>query len=669
MSTRLPSVPLDDRDFQDLVNEARLRIAQSCPEWTEHNVSDPGVTLIELFAWMTEMVIYRLNRIPDKLHVALMELLGIALEPATAARADLRFRLAAPPTQAVFIPASSTEVSTQRTPGEDPVVFQTVEDFTIPALRPGNYVVQRGSAAKDVGVAAGVAKPKGPDQLPFGMPPTVGDALYLGFAESLAQLVVRVDVDCSQARGAGVDPEDPPLKWEVSSGDGPGGYALAEVMVDTTGGFNYGSGVVELQVPSSHEPTTVAGTRAYWLRCRLDDTTRQGAPAATFSNPPEIYSITAAPLGALVPAAHSVRIDDEQIGESDGTPGQAFRLRNAPVLALEGDEGLEVLEPESTTWRAWELREAFAESGPADPHYTLDLASGEIQFGPAIRTGDGAWRQYGMVPPKGSRLRMAGYRHGGGRRGNVAAGALNVLKSAIPTVSAVVNPQPAAGGVDPESLEGARQRAAMEIRTRYRAVTGEDFEFLCGEASPRVARAVCVEPPDTVGVARLHLVPRIEPADRLLTLDELTPDEELFGQVAAYLDQRRLIGTRVELLPARYRGVSVVVNLQAGLRAAPRRVEEGVAPALYPYLNPLVGGAMEGEGTGWEFGRALNQGELYGVIHQVEGVDFVKILRVYETDLQSGEQQPKQAGSHIPLEPDELVASGRHLVRAEHAEL
>jgi hypothetical protein len=178
-----------------------------------------------------------------------------------------------------------------------------------------------------------------------------------------------------------------------------------------------------------------------------------------------------------------------------------------------------------------------------------------------------------------------------------------------------------------------------------------------------------VEPPDTVGVARIHLVPRIEPADRLLTLDELTPDEELFGQVAAYLDERRLIGTRVELLPARYRGVSIVVNLQASLRADPRRVEEDVTQALYTYLNPLVGGAMEGEGTGWEFGRALNQGELYGVIHKVEGVDFVKILRVYETDLKSGEQQPKQAGSHIPLEADELIASGRHLVRAEHQEL
>ena len=59
---RLADITLDDRTFQDLVNEARLRITQRCPEWNEHNVSDPGITLIELFAWMTESTIYRLNR-------------------------------------------------------------------------------------------------------------------------------------------------------------------------------------------------------------------------------------------------------------------------------------------------------------------------------------------------------------------------------------------------------------------------------------------------------------------------------------------------------------------------------------------------------------------------------------------------------------------------------
>src|SRR5207237_9166384 len=52
---RLPEIQLDDRRFQDLVSEARVRIARTCPEWTEHTVSDPGITLTELFAWLTEM--------------------------------------------------------------------------------------------------------------------------------------------------------------------------------------------------------------------------------------------------------------------------------------------------------------------------------------------------------------------------------------------------------------------------------------------------------------------------------------------------------------------------------------------------------------------------------------------------------------------------------------
>src|SRR3954466_11030207 len=140
---RLPEIELDDRRFQDLVSEARLRIARICPEWTEHKVPAPGIPLIELFAWMTEMTIYRLNRVPDKLHVALLELLGIRLDGPSAARTDVRFRLAAPATESVGIPGGDTEVATPRTPNEESIVFQVDEDFVIPPARPNAYVVQR----------------------------------------------------------------------------------------------------------------------------------------------------------------------------------------------------------------------------------------------------------------------------------------------------------------------------------------------------------------------------------------------------------------------------------------------------------------------------------------------------------------------------------------------
>src|SRR5205085_7462808 len=171
-----------------------------------------------------------------------------------------------------------------------------------------------------------------------------------------------------------------------------------------------------------------------------------------------------------------------------GPPAKTVRPRNSPVLAPAAGERLEVRDPDSGEWEAWERFGSFVESRPGDPHYTLDLAQAGVELGPAIRAAEGGWRQYGIVPPKGAMLRFTKYRFGGGRSGNVAAGALSVLKSAMPGVSSVVNPAAAFGGVDAETLESTRRRAAMDFHTRHRAVTVDDFEFLAGEASQRVAR-------------------------------------------------------------------------------------------------------------------------------------------------------------------------------------
>ncbi len=404
-----------------------------------------------------------------------------------------------------------------------------------------------------------------------------------------------------------------------------------------------------------------------WVRCRIDELTASGKTGATYTHPPEIYSITAAPIGAQVPAAHSSLAETEVLGVSDGTPGQRFALRSNPVLPLEDGETLEVQYPGDRAWAQWEPRESLATSGSGDAHYALDLVTGQVEFGPAIHQTDGSWRQYGWVPPKGSTLRFTSYRHGGGRHGNVAAGTLTMLKSSLAGIDSVVNPKPARGGVDPESLTSARLRAAMEIRSRYRAVTAEDFEFLAGEASPRVARARCV-PPQEGGAVSLYLVPHLDPADRLLTKEELTPTPELYQEVADYLDERRTIGTTVQLLPVRYRGVSVVVNVQTTPSADVRRVEEDITHALYTYVNPIVGGSTSGPGNGWPFGRPLNQGELYGVVHAIDGVEFVKILRVYETNFETGAQESKPVASRVELDHDELIVSATHMVKATRRE-
>jgi predicted phage baseplate assembly protein len=649
----LPSVRLDERAYDELVAEARHRVHQACPELGFGEGPDPAVTLIELFAWMTSLAIDRLARVPDKLHLALLEMLGIELHGPAAARAPVRFGLSSPPVQPVRIPAG-TEVGTIRTATEESTVFQIQDDFEIPPISPAAYVIARAGDVKEIGLADGVAHPHGPDQLPFAQRPRIGDALYLGFEANVARLVMQVSLEASMARGAGVNPEDPPLRWEVSQGQGA--WAEVEVLADATGGFNYGSGTIEVQCPPSAGIEPVAGHRLHWLRCRIAETTRLTDRPAAYQHAPEIYRITAAPIGALLDAEHSSAEVAEVLGTSDGLPGQAFELRFAPMLAAAAGETVEV-QGQDGDWEPWDAVSSFADSGADDLHFTAERVGAQIRFGPELRDPAGGTRQHGAIPPKGAAVRISRYRHGGGTAGNVGAGRLVTLRSAIPGVASVTNPQPALGGIDQQGVDSVRARAALQIRTRDRAVTTEDYEFLATEASPQVARARRVET-DEPGVT-LRILPRVEPADRRMTIHELTPGDPLLDSVARHLSARSFVGCPIRLLPVRFRGVSVVVNVQASPRADTQRIEREVSDALYRYLNPLIGG----QGAGWPFGRSLNQGELYAIVQALAGVEFVKILRLYETDLLTGKRAGQAAGRQVALEPDEVIASGEHIVR------
>src|SRR6202008_4975619 len=131
--------------------------------------------------------------------------------------------------------------------------------------------------------------------------------------------------------------------WECSQGEGE--WADVNVLHDLTGGFNYGSGTVEVQCPRAPGVEPIAGQRLHWLRCRIAETTRISGEPAVYTQPPEIFQITAAPLGAMLPAEHSTLQAGEVLGISDGSPGQTFTTRFAPVLGLAPGETLEVQAP------------------------------------------------------------------------------------------------------------------------------------------------------------------------------------------------------------------------------------------------------------------------------------------------------------------------------------
>lgn len=649
----LPEPRLDDRHFQDLVNEAKGLIPRYCPEWTDHNLSDPGVTLIELFAWMTDLMLYRLNRVPDKNYVRFMDLIGIRLQGATPARAPITFWLSAPQPGPVTI-ATGTEVATVRTGDQAAITFTTDEDLVVipPTLRLAwtssdeqNFVDQ--TPKLDLATELFEA---------FQRKPIAGDALYLGFGENLSQNTLALTIDC-RVEGIGVDPKDPPLAWEAWCGEGKN-WVRCDVDSDGTGGLNT-AGTVILHLPRGMEARQFGSQRACWVRVRLTPTRPR---QSTYSASPRINTIKAITIGGTAWATHSIVIRHEVLGRSDGTPGQTFRVENRPILSRAAGEVIET-QNEVGDWIPWQAVETFTNSTGDDAHYLIDDVSGEVQFAPSIRQPNGVERYYGQIPPKGKQLRFRQYRTGGGIIGNVGANTLTVLKSSIPYVARVNNRLPASGGLDQESLDAAKMRAPQSLRTRNRAVTAEDFEHLAKQASQTVARARCIQARSsehadapTPGTVEVLIVPHVSVGGRI-TPQTLQPAPELIEEVRKYLDERRLLTTNLVVDSPAYVGVAVEATVMVHKHASVERVQAQIVERLSKYVDPLVGGA---DGAGWPFGRDLYLSEVMTIMQSVNGVEFVQDATLYQVDLRTG--QARAAGQKIALTQDALLFAYDHRI-------
>ena len=126
----IPSPNLDDRTYKDILNQAISLIPHYCPEWTNHNATDPGITLLELFSWMTEMTIYRLNKVPEKTYLALLDLLGLTLSPPQSSRVLLSFYSVEGYKDKVRL-KKGLQVGTEAKKNREPIIFETEKSFSI----------------------------------------------------------------------------------------------------------------------------------------------------------------------------------------------------------------------------------------------------------------------------------------------------------------------------------------------------------------------------------------------------------------------------------------------------------------------------------------------------------------------------------------------------------
>lgn len=654
----LQAPKLDDRTFEDIFAEARSKIPQYCPEWTNHNLSDPGITLIELFSWMVDLLLYRVNRVPEKNYIKFMDLLGVRLQPPKPAQVDVSFRLSAAQRSKITIPRG-TAVATVRTETQEAISFTTNEDLAviIPDLA---YILTTPDCVSFWDVMPSLKK--GDKQAAVFEPaPKENNAIYFGFTNNLRAQTLMLSID-SIIEGIGVDPDDPPLAWEYRSDSEEKWHSL-RIEKDSTGGLNVPGNVI-LYLPYDSSLMEVNGQRAYWVRCRAIKPRSGQRP---YHSSPRIRKVEASSVGGTVPASHCFRVAREMIGRSKGEPGQSFNLRYLPVLSRETGETLEVETEKEGEYEPWTEAADFSESGADDRHFTLDSVTGEIRFGPQIRQPSGEERQYGKIPPLGRQIRFTSYRWGGGVTGNVGKETVTVLKSSIPYIASVKNLNPARGGTDAETLEAAMQRAPRILRNQTRAVTANDFESLAVEASPKVARAKCLAagslanshaiPP---GVVRVLLVPNVDVPDGPIPKEELDLIHSVREAVQAYLDERRLLAMRVEIAAPEYIQVAVEARVRVKPEFNTDLIAENIKSRLYGFINPVCGGP---KGQGWPFGRSLFASDLLSLVQNTPDVEYIEEVKFFTVDWVSGQRQEIFDKLKVPV--NSLICSAEHKVEVK----
>ena len=423
------------------------------------------------------------------------------------------------------------------------------------------------------------------------------------------------------------------LVWEYWNGKAWTKWTV----VDDTDGFRR-SGVVRFLAPQDFSVVWEFGILAHWLRVRI-----VAGPAYE----PRLRLVA---LNTTM-ASQGLTCTAEVLGTSNGTPGQRFRTTKSPILAgeqlevlepampsrtaqrtLREDEGDDAIRPAepgdvrgSGFWVRWKEVPNFNGSAAGDRHYVIDREIGEVVF------GDGKSGRIPAVAPKN--IVMARYRTGGGASGNRAADSIKQLKTAVPSIDSVTNPEPASGGADTERIERLIDRAPRQLRHGGRAVTAQDFEDLAMLASPEVRMARCIplfdlaQEPDAQqirpGLASVIIAPvgdSSTPFDR-----RPMPSVELIRKVRNYLDEHRLTAADLVIVGPEYVAIKVETEVTVSDVDTASEVELSVSRALSRYLHPAIGGPA---GGGWQFGHEPSQSDLYSLIEGIPGVDHVRELKL-----------------------------------------
>jgi hypothetical protein len=639
----IPTLGLDKRKFQDLVAELRRRIPIHNPEWTNFNRSDPGMTILEVAAFLVENDIYVANQIPERNRRKFLQLLQLPLHPATSASGLVSFLdERGPPltltlTEGLEVRAGAVPFRTTRgldvLPVEGQVFYKRSVDRpdlldyykalyasqTVPppvtavglyetAPLPPEGVAPDDAIDRSLWIAL-LARPTEKDQLDEVRRQLAGRTLSLGVVPSLPENGRRLAPRGTQADATtgnlrvllprlpagGLLPDAPESRQP----------AYEALPVRATSDVLAGPGVVEVTLPNS--PAALS------LWANLDplesgvgdfppalDDTEQAERLVTWLRVRSPVRLLWVGINCAA-VTQRARTSNEALPDGTGEPDQVVRLSRHPVLPGTVRITVTPALPDALPEK-WEEIDDLLAAGPEvpapDPRlppgtvsvrndrvkvFAVDAESGEVRFGDGVR---------GARPPTGARLR-ADYDFGEGRRGNVGARAIQT-SPALPAGWTVANPVPTWGGADAESVADAEKQIPRYLQHRERLVSAEDFEVLTlrtpGVDVGRVEVLPAFHPDlapnlpgDAAGVVTLMLLPKYDPQQP----EAPQPDRKFLDAVACWLEPMRLVTTEVILRGPIYVPVQVAMAVEVVPGAAPAEVREAVKRAIVEFMSPL----------------------------------------------------------------------------------
>ncbi len=644
----LPGPQIDNRDYQALVDEMIARIPVHTPEWTNFNSSDPGITLVQLFAHVAESVIYRANQIPERNRAKFLQLLGIGLQSAREARGIVAFNNERGPLDSSIVAAGS-ELTAEKIPfrttlGIDALPVEARIFRKIPIQEPTAelleyyellYASYNREFPAELALYESVESEAG---TPLRFADTVDSSLWIALLgrpqdanqggndpwsnvrAALAGRTISFGLVPSQISEVSLLPVGNPdeaaqsLDFEMPIA----GSAIAfdendrpvadyrELVSQADFDPSKQAGVVQITLPS--DPDLIDHWRDLDpLEGGVGDLPPKSDDAAIDSRIVTWLRVSASGSADLTfdwaginaaPVRQYIRINAERLADGDKRPNQQRQLKRAPVLA----GSVSLLSVKDDTRRDWsEIDDLYAAASevpgygapltdaPVDV-FTLDPESGVISFGDGMN---------GRRPRESEAL-YASYEYSEGAEGNVGAGS---LKAGVNLPAGIVgsNPVPTWGGSDAENISEGEKQIQRVLAHRDRLVTADDFRTIAwrtpGLSLGRVEIIAAAHPdivPISSGSAPGAVTLMVVPAHDAAFPSAPRPDRKFLDTLCQYLEPRRLVTTELAVHGPKYIGIWLSIGVSVASGHSVAETLEAVKSRLQGFLSPLPPTGLSG---------------------------------------------------------------------------